>query len=184
MKHVKKIISIIIFIVVAVAVRVALYGGNSGMGDHEIKINGENIELNKTTVQDMIDKGYEISDTKYYKKPNTITANTYSINYCASINKDEEQYASIKVVNKTNSEANLEDCQIIGLDFEGSQNDKNLEIDGYNPLGMKEDELKSKLGDNYKKDENKIIVEDGDYTCTYYIDDSEVSSAMVSVNVK
>lgn len=141
-----------------------------------IQMNGVEVKVNDTKVQELVDKGYTLGNGSLYELKDTVEAKSYTSEVGCFI-KEHQKYADFAVANHSGSSEDIKTCKIISMEFfyggefimgKTINTYEDAIINGFNPKGMTKDQIKAKLTQKItEEDSKKIRVEDGDYYCQY-----------------
>lgn len=181
----------VIVIIGAVIVGKTYFGLASSGKPVTVQINGTDLKVNDTKVEEMVGKGYTLGDGSMYALSETIEKKSYTPEL-ASLNKDNTKYVDFAVVNHSGSSEDIKTCKIISVEFfyggefimgKTIKTYEDAIIDGFNPRGMTKEQVKAKITKKVAEDESrKLRIEDGDYYCQYnFGKDGKVSSVEVGI---
>lgn len=170
MKHCKKIL-IICTILTAI-----MLGGCSG-GDPgtppEVLLDGVSVVVGETKPYDLKEQGFSTDDLGklIYELPERSWTSSIFLK------KDNVTYAMVTLVNESKEEKYVSECVIEEIGFyalEDVNKDLNISINGINPIGMTQEELKEAFPElEMDDDESDYLfhyLRDGDYSiCFEYI---------------
>ncbi|MBW6410592.1 hypothetical protein [Clostridium weizhouense] len=180
---IKKIIPICIIGVVC------LIGFPALKGDKDIplaEMEGIKIEVGKTTVKEVLDKGFTIKDSEIYEPVKSIPGNKYTLSI-ASFEKDGKEYGSFSVANTSAVEKNIEDCLITSITYYYTHDSyyQDASVKGIVPKDLTLEQLKEKLGtpDDEYDDEIVYRSESKKYTSRFGFDkDGKLTKSKVEVD--
>lgn len=180
---VKKIIPICIIGVVC------LIGFPALKSDKDIplaEMEGIKIEVGKTTVKEVLDKGFTIRDSQIYEPVKSVPGNKYT-STIASFEKDGKGYGSFSVANTSPVEKNIEDCLITSITYFYSNDSyyQDASVKEIVPKGLTLEQVKEKLGTPDGEYGDKIVYrsESKKYTSTFGFDkDGKLTESGVEVD--
>lgn len=176
----------------------------------ESKIDSKNITITaddltmtsgKTTLQEILDKGYTYNFVKEYKPVKELDSLTY-LPLCITIYKDEEVFATVGLINKTKSKQPLEKCEIADIkilyfsnndndDYYENKDDYNyhdfstLTLNGKNLLGLTKDTISTNFKGSQIDKDSTIYCQYTDYTYEFLYNEKEgnvIDSVAINVN--
>lgn len=169
MKHYKKLLTVCIMLA-------AFTLGGCGSKDPgtppEILLDGTPVVVGVTTPGDLKDAGFVTDDlgSFLYKLPDrSWTSSIY-------LKKDSVSYAGLTLVNESREDKYVNSCVIEELHFyaleDKTKEDLNISINGVNPIGMSQEELKETFPDLELDDDTGDYrfhyLRNGDYSISFY----------------
>ncbi|WMJ87032.1 hypothetical protein [Anaerocolumna sp. MB42-C2] len=106
---------------------------------YEMEVGGYVIYPGKTTVSDLAEAGFELSDySSLYKDTYDITseAEAKTRYTMVSVVKEEEPYADIEIINDSSNKKQLGDCLISAVSIDVKKNYKNMDTLKIKSLGL------------------------------------------------
>ncbi|BBF41487.1 hypothetical protein lbkm_0166 [Lachnospiraceae bacterium KM106-2] len=203
----KRIITrLVMVIVIIVALFLGLQMKNQNQTKKEkpefkIEVDGMKIELDKTSVYDLTQNGFTITDSSYKELASTamVPSKTVTSHDAATAMKDNKKYFDFGVINRLSTDRTLTSAELNavsinygeeGKDGKKAETDENTKIFNFSPKGMTKSEIEAKLkeeiGEEYVRetDENQLMVTIDDHMCTYnFKKDGKLESVIASVSV-
>lgn len=153
-----------------------------------VEMEGVKIEVGKTTVKEVLDKGFIIEESKIFEPVKTVPGKKFT-SIIASFQKDGIDYGSFSVANTSSVEKNVEDCIITSITYFYSNKFyyENASINGMVPKGMNLKQIVEKLGEPTHKYDDRLNYrsKDGRYDTRYEFDKKGIlSKSSVEVDEK
>lgn len=180
----KKIIGIILSMLMIVTL-ISCGSGKSESGKLATKADGLSIEPGKTKLQDLIDNGFTYKWSGLSEPMQEIEGKKF-IPTSIDIMKDNQQYATVGLINNTRGKLKLEECIIgdtrIYSHYINQHQFTEITVKGENYVGLKLDDVKAKFTDNADKltheDEKSLVYNDGKHAFDFEFDDQKVLNSV------
>lgn len=168
----KKILRSIVVIAIAA---ILFFVGHNQFSSVKLAMKADDlsIEPGKTKLQDLIDAGFTYEWPNYFKPMTTVDGKKF-ITTSLIIKKNNEDYASVGLINKSRTNEKIENCVIgdtvVYTTNESKHKFNEVSINNDNLLGLKLDDLKAKFKDgkvSEGKDNITFIYDKYEYTFGY-----------------
>jgi hypothetical protein len=152
-----------------------------------VEFNGTQVEVGKSTVKDILSKGYTIKGIAGGELLKSVPGKKYT-SLIGTFEKEGISYGNISVANNSSVEQNLEDCtitQIIFLYTDSNSYFKDATINNINAKEMTQEQLKAKVTEHFNREsDNNLYYRSGHFDWNYEFKNGVLYSQKVEVDVK
>lgn len=176
----KKLLSILLC---ALMSSLLLLGCNTTNTSEKLTVTADGLTIisGETTLKEVLDQGYTYEFSKAFSPITEIEGKKF-VSVCIVIKKDDKDFASVALINKSSSKKTLKECTISDIWFyaytddthESKHNFSEIKINDENVIGLTKDQLTSKFDVEPKEYSDKIKFSYSGYAYEFKFDENNI----------